>query len=242
MIDGAETVFEARGLRKRFGDRTALHPLDLSVVRGEIFCLLGANGAGKSTTINLFLGFLKPDGGQALVCGIDMASDARAGLARLAYIPEQVALYPELSGIENLKHFDRLAGHRHGEDALLDLLDSTGLDRADAHRRAGEYSKGMRQKVGIAMALAKDADGLLLDEPLSGLDPSAANIFSELLTRLRERGKAVLMATHDIFRAKEIGTRVGIMRAGAMVECLELDRVDAPELERLYLSHMSAAA
>ena len=235
-------MLEARNLSKSFGAVTALDGLNLGVREGEILCLLGANGAGKTTTINLFLGFLEPSAGEALVDGVAVHRDPAGARARLGYIPEQVALYPQLSGLENLDYFLRLAGVKATGAALLDALEAAGLERAAARRKAGTYSKGMRQKVGIGVALAKKAPVLLLDEPLSGLDPSAANGLCASLRRLRDKGCAILMATHDVFRAKEIGTRIGIMKGGRLVDRLEADTLDAREIERIYLSHMHAGA
>ena len=235
-------MLEARQLTKKFGSLTALDALDLKVEAGEIVCLLGANGAGKTTTINLFLGFLEPTSGGAYVDGRNVAEAPDETKRRLAYIPEQVALYPQLTGLENLDFFLRLSGARRGADKLVSILGDAGLDEAAARRRASSYSKGMRQKVGIAIALAKDASALLLDEPLSGLDPSAANSLSASLRELKERGGAILMATHDIFRAKEIGTRIGIMKAGRLVDVLDAQALNAGEIERIYLAHMHDAA
>lgn len=231
-------LLEARDLTRTFGDLTALHQLNLSVGAGEIVCLLGANGAGKTTALNLFLGFLEPTSGAAMVDGLEVARAAGEARKRLAYIPEQVALYPGLSGLENLEFFDRLTGVKQTRRALLSLLARAGLDEGQACRRAGTYSKGMRQKVGIAVALAKNAKALLLDEPLSGLDPAAANTFCSLLEAMKADGRAILMATHDVFRAKEVGTRIGIMKSGYLVEMLDASRLDAQQIERIYLSHM----
>ncbi|CAK9039504.1 Probable ABC transporter ATP-binding protein NosF [Durusdinium trenchii] len=172
---------------------------------GEIVCLLGANGAGKTTTINLFLGFLEPSSGGAFVNGLNVGQAPLETKKHLAYIPEQVALYPQLSGMENLDYFLRLSGIRKSRIQLISILKEAGLDEKATSRRASSYSKGMRQKVGIAIALAKNAKALLLDEPLSGLDPSAANALCVSLRRLRDEGRAILMATHDVFRAKEVG-------------------------------------
>ncbi|RMB07655.1 ABC-2 type transport system ATP-binding protein [Eilatimonas milleporae] len=231
-------LLKAEDLSKNFNGLTALSGLNLSIAEGEIFCLLGANGAGKTTTINLFLGFLTPSGGTAFVDGCNVADAPEDARKRLAYIPENVALYPTLSGIENLEFFDSLAGERTPREALLDILAEAGLDRDAAERKAGAYSKGMRQKVGIAIALAKKARVLLLDEPLSGLDPAAANGFCALLKKLQADGCAVLMATHDVFRAKEVGSRIGIMKSGQLVDILDADTLDAGEIERVYLAHM----
>ena len=231
-------MLEAKQLTKKFGALTALDQLDLKVEKGEIVCLLGANGAGKTTTINLFLGFLEPSSGGAFVDGVNVAQAPLETKKHLAYIPEQVALYPQLSGLENLDYFLRLSGVRKSRTQLISTLKEAGLEENAAGRRASSYSKGMRQKVGIAIALAKDAKALLLDEPLSGLDPSAANALCVLLRKLRDDGRAILMATHDVFRAKEVGTRIGIMKEGRLVDILDAATLDAGEIERIYLAHM----
>jgi ABC-2 type transport system ATP-binding protein len=156
----------------------------------------------------------------------------------LAYIPENVLLYPNLTGLENLALFSSLAGFRYRENELREYLAQAGLPAEAVARRVGSYSKGMRQKVGIAIAVAKHAKVLLLDEPTSGLDPKASNEFSELLRQLSGQGTAVFMATHDIFRAKEVGTRVGIMREGELVDVRPTPSLNANELEQLYLTYM----
>jgi ABC-2 type transport system ATP-binding protein len=213
----------------------ALDALNLTVAPGEIFCLLGQNGAGKTTTINLFLGFLQPTSGQALINGLNVAEHPQETKQFLAYLPETVMLYANLTGLENLDFFASLAGFTLSRDELRSLLSRAGL-QAEAHtRRLASYSKGMRQKVGIAIALAKQAKVLLLDEPTSGLDPKASNEFSDLLTQLSADGTAILMATHDIFRSKEVGTHIGIMRAGHLVETLPAADLTANELEAIYL-------
>ena len=229
---------EARGLNKSFDGTPALVDLDLTVPGGEVVCLLGANGAGKTTTINLFLGFLEPDSGTALVDGIDVVASPFEARRKLAYLPESVALYPKLTGLENLAFFDKLAGGGRSDAELAQLLTSAGLPDESHQRPAATYSKGMRQKVGIAIAMARQAKTLLLDEPLSGLDPSAANSLGELICRLRDDGSAVLMATHDIFRAKEIGNRIGIMMRGKLVNMLDAGELDAREIESIYLQHL----
>ena len=156
----------------------------------------------------------------------------------VAYIPEQVMLYRNLTGIENLEYFTALAGHAYPRSAYIDLFRQVGLAPGVEDQRVSTYSKGMRQKVGIAIAIAKKAGALLLDEPTSGLDPKASNEFSELLKRMSDRGVAVLMATHDLFRAKESGTRVGIMKHGSLVATLSTADIGHADLERLYLEHM----
>ncbi|GMV23288.1 MAG: ABC transporter ATP-binding protein [Acidimicrobiia bacterium] len=232
-------MLEAIALTKQYGALTALHPLTLTIAPGEVFCLLGANGAGKTTTINLFLNFIQPSGGTAKIAGLDVVAQPLESKKHVAYIPEQVMLYRNLSGLENLEYFSALAGHdSYTREQLLGLLDEVGLARDAADKRVSTYSKGMRQKVGIAIALAKKAGALLLDEPTSGLDPKASNEFSMLLQKLSSQGVAILMATHDLFRAKESGTRVGIMKHGHLVATLNTQDLGHADLERLYLEHM----
>lgn len=232
-------MLEAIDLKKTYGTHEALKGLNLSVAAGDIYCLLGANGAGKTTTINLFLNFVTPTSGTARVNGIDVAADPLQTKRYLAYIPEQVMLYGNLSGLENLEYFARLGGHDgYSADDYRGFLRRVGLQEDAATRRVKTYSKGMRQKVGVAIALAKQARALLLDEPTSGLDPKASNEFSELLLQLKGEGAAILMATHDLFRAKETGTRIGIMRSGCLVQELSTDEVSHADLERIYLEHM----
>ncbi|MCZ8203004.1 ABC transporter ATP-binding protein [Gemmatimonas sp.] len=229
----------ARGLTKRYGDVVALNALDLTINAGEVYCLLGANGAGKSTTINLFLNFVAPSAGTAEVCGIDVTRDPLQAKRHLAYIPETVMLYKQLTALENLDYFAGLAAAAPlPTEELIAHLRDVGLRDEQIKQRVGGFSKGMRQKVGIAIAVARQADVLLLDEPTSGLDPKASNEFSELIGKLRERGAAVLMATHDLFRAKESGTRVGIMKRGTLVAELATADIGHTDLEQLYLTHM----
>jgi ABC-2 type transport system ATP-binding protein len=157
----------------------------------------------------------------------------------IAYIPEQVMLYRNLTGLENLEYFSALAGREeYSRDQLLKFFEEVGLQREAADKRVSTYSKGMRQKLGIAIALAKQAEALLLDEPTSGLDPKASNEFSELLKKLSQQGVAVLMATHDLFRAKESSTRVGIMKHGKLVARLDTSEIGHADLESIYLAHM----
>ena len=232
-------MIEAVRLSKSFGGTLAVDALDLAIGPGEVFCLLGANGAGKTTTINLFLNFVPPTSGEARVCGLSVVAHPVETKKRLAYIPEQVTLYRNLSGLENLRFFSRLAGAAVDADhELLAILAQAGLIEEQARRRVATYSKGMRQKIGIAITIAKRAEVLLLDEPTSGLDPKAANDFSRLLSDLSSRGVAILMATHDLFRAKESGTRVGIMKHGKLLEVLDTAQLGHRDLEQIYLQHM----
>jgi len=232
-------MLKAVELTKNYNGNTALDSLNLSVEEGAVYCLLGANGAGKTTTINLFLNFVEPSSGKALIKGLDVSEQPLETKKYLAYIPEQVNLYRNLSGLENLEYFSALAGQdSYTKDNFLTFFDEVGLQKQAADRRVSGYSKGMRQKVGIAIALAKKAEVLLLDEPTSGLDPKASNEFSELLTKLSSKGCAILMATHDLFRAKESGTKVGIMKHGRLIKEMHTNEIGHTDLERIYLESM----
>ena len=231
-------VLQASRLAKHYGAHVALRGLDLEVDAGEVFCLLGANGAGKTTTIQLFLSFIEPTSGSARIQGLDVTEHGLETKRFLAYIPENVMLYPNLTGLENLEYFTTLAGCDTDAGRLRDTLARAGLPAPAVDRPVGTYSKGMRQKVGIAMAIAREALLLLLDEPTSGLDPKASNEFSTLVSSLREEGVAVLMATHDLFRSREIATRIGIMKHGELVAQLDASDVSHIDLERIYLEHM----
>lgn len=227
-------------LTKEYGSFLALNALNISVNTGDIYCLLGANGAGKSTTINLFLGFIEPTRGKVEINGLDVSQKAIETKQYIAYIPENLMLYPQLTGLENLEYFAGLAKKKYNKKQFVGFLNEAGL-QADFHeKRVSQYSKGMRQKVGIALALAKDAKALLLDEPTSGLDPQASNEFSNLLLKLKSKGVATLMATHDLFRAKQVGTHIGIMKQGVLVKSFRAEEVSLAELEKVYLETINA--
>ncbi|KMQ64763.1 ABC transporter ATP-binding protein [Chryseobacterium angstadtii] len=223
---------------KSYNGKQAVKQLSLSVAEGEIYGLLGPNGAGKSTTLNMLLGFLIPDTGATLLNGINTSTEAKEAREITGYIPENVNLYSYLTGIENLYYFCRLAGKNYSTEELSDILSACGLQKDSHHKKTGAYSKGMRQKVGIAIAYAKKAKVYLLDEPASGLDPLASNELSSLLKKLAEEGAAVLMASHDIFRVRETCSRIGILKNGILVKEMNTSGVTANELENIYLDYM----
>ncbi|AZA49848.1 ATP-binding cassette domain-containing protein [Chryseobacterium carnipullorum] len=229
------SILQAIELSKQYNHVTALSGLNISVQKGEIFCLLGQNGAGKTTTINIFLGFLKPSSGQALINGIPVEMNGGTTKKYIAYIPEVVQLYPNLTGIENLGFFSQMAGFCYSKEELGAFLENTSLQKAAHHKKLSAYSKGMRQKVAIAIAVAKNADLILMDEPTSGLDPKATAEFTRICKDLAAKGKSIMMATHDIFNAVNVGTRIGIMKEGSLVHILQASSVTADELQRIYL-------
>jgi ABC-2 type transport system ATP-binding protein len=223
-------MIHLQNIQKSFDGQKALDDLTLKVPSGEIFGLLGANGAGKSTTLNLLLGFLSPDSGT-----IAMGENTSA---EIGYIPENVNLYPYLSGIENLDYFSKLAGLKYSNSELSQFLSECGLQAEAHHKRTEAYSKGMRQKVGIAIAYAKKAKVYLLDEPASGLDPLASNELSTLLKKLAADGATIMMASHDIFRVRETCNRIGILKHGKLIKEMDASDVSSNELESIYLNFM----
>jgi ABC-2 type transport system ATP-binding protein len=233
-------LLQAIGLTKRYEDgKLALDALDLEVRPGEIYCLLGANGAGKTTTLNLFLGFLRPTSGRARIRGIDVAENPREALANVAYLSENVQLYGHFSARWNLRFFTRLSGRRTLRSQDLDrALREVGLPEHSFTQKVAAFSKGMRQRLGLAIALLVDAPALLLDEPLSGLDPKAAREMTEALLELRGRGKALLLSTHDLFRARELADRVGILEQGRKVAERDREDLEHQDLEEMYFDHM----
>jgi ABC-2 type transport system ATP-binding protein len=209
-----ENIIEASGLRKNFGQTVALDGLDLVVRRGEVHGFLGPNGAGKSTTIRVLLGLLKADGGTATLFGADPWNDAVTLHKRLAYVPGDVTLWPNLTGGEVI---DLLARLRHGTDAGKrdELIERFELD---PRKKGRTYSKGNRQKVALIAALASDAELLVLDEPTAGLDPLMESVFQACINEERDNGRTVLLSSHILAEAEALCDRVSIIRAGQTVE------------------------
>lgn len=234
-------AIELRQLAVDYGARRVVDGLDLAVPRGCVYALLGGNGAGKTTTINTLLGFVPASAGEVLIKGRPLRADP--SLSReLAYLPENVALYPYMSGVENLIYFCAVSGSKVARDRAGRMLGEAGLDARFHDLRVATCSKGMRQKVGLAVAYARNAAAMLLDEPTSGLDPAAANDFALQVRAASERGIGVLMATHDLFNAKQVADRIGIMKHGRLVAQFDASDVGHAELEALYLEHAQAAA
>ena len=231
-------MIQLKNIDKKFKDKIALDNLSLEVKSGEIYGLLGANGAGKSTTLNLLLGFLTADRGEINMLDINDSSIIQQD--RIGYIPENVNLYPYLTGVENLDYFSKLAGLKFTLEELARFLLDCGLEEEAFNKSISEYSKGMRQKVGIAIAYAKNAKIYLLDEPASGLDPLSSNELSILLKKMSERGATILMASHDIFRVRETCHKIGILKNGKLVKEMFSSEVSSSELESIYLNYMNS--
>lgn len=201
-----------------YGDHRVLDGLSLSVPAGSVTALLGGNGAGKSTTLSTLLGFVKAASGTVSVCGIDPGADPDAARRKMAYLPENVALYDHLTATENAQYLLALSDGQQDRAAIADAFTAAGLQDRAWDQRLGAFSKGMRQKVAIAVALLREVPVLLLDEPTSGLDPRATADFNALVLSVRERGTAVLMVTHDLLGAADIADRICFLDAGRIVE------------------------
>ncbi|MBM3294846.1 MAG: ABC transporter ATP-binding protein [Candidatus Aminicenantes bacterium] len=237
-------MLKAEDLSKRYEDGLlALDHLNLTVGAGEVYGLLGANGAGKTTTINLFLNFIPPTTGACFINGVDATKDPLEAKKHVAFVPENVMLYGNFTARQNLEFFAKLGG-RAGltKEDCYQVMRRVSLQEKAFEQRVKSFSKGMRQKLGISIAIIKNAPAILLDEPTSGLDPKAAEEFLEILAELKAEGKAILMSTHDIFRAKEIGDRVGIMKEGRLVMERSRAELQVEDLVKIYIDYMKSEA
>lgn len=222
-----------------YGSKPVLKGLDLNVPAGSITALLGGNGAGKSTTLATLLGFVKPQSGQVRIAGVDPADAPDAARRKLAYLPENVALYEHLSASENADYLLALSGAKREPDAVREALRAAGLQEEAWSQRLGGFSKGMRQKVAIAVALLRETPVLLLDEPTSGLDPKATTDFNDLAQAVRERGAAILMVTHDLLSAADIADRIAFLEDGRITHSETAsgpDRFDVRALHQRFAS------
>jgi len=215
------SVVEMAGVVKRFGTVTALNGLDLAVAEGEVHGFLGPNGAGKTTTLRLLLGMLRSNAGSIRVLGLDPWRDVATLHRRMAYVPGDVALWPNLTGGEVIDLLGRLQGgqDRTRRDALLEMFN------LDPTKRARTYSKGNRQKVALIAALATDAEVFLLDEPTSGLDPLMEDSFRRCARELRDQGRTMLLSSHILSEAEALSDRISIIRAGKVVETGRLEQL-----------------
>ena len=218
-------VIQTAGLSKRYGDRWAVDRLDLQVEQGDIYGFIGRNGAGKSTTLKLLCGLARPTQGEALIFGKPVR-DAVAR-RRVGALIEQPGLYPDLSGRENLRLYAALLGLDSPDRQVEEAMAAVGLSSGEK-KPAGHYSMGMKQRLGVALALLGGPDLLLLDEPINGLDPEGIREMRELLLRLnRERGLTILVSSHILGELSKIATRYGIIQGGRLME-----QITAAELEQ----------
>ncbi|WP_226482332.1 ABC transporter ATP-binding protein [Natrinema amylolyticum] len=208
------TAIEISGLTKEYGDLTAVDDLDLTVDDGEVFGFLGPNGAGKSTTINMLLDFTRPTAGSATVLGYDAQTEADSISPRVGVLPEGFDIYPRLSG---RRHIEFASKTKDTDDDPAEILSRVGLSAEDADRPAGDYSKGMRQRLATGMALVGDPDLLIMDEPSTGLDPHGIREMQDLVRSEAERGTTVFFSSHILEHVEAVCDRVGVLNEGELV-------------------------
>jgi ABC-2 type transport system ATP-binding protein len=232
------TMIEADHLTKTFEDGTvAVRDAHFRVGEGEVLGLLGPNGAGKTTVVHMLLGHLPPTSGHARIHGIDIHADPLRAKRHVGYVSENVLLYGSLTAAQNLRFFCQVSGVEVPAERQRAVLERVGLAHA-ARRPVEHFSKGMRQRLGIAVAIAKDPPALVMDEPTSGLDPVGARELGELIVALRGEGKAVVLVTHDVFRVRDLANRVLLVRDGVSQE---LPASADADLEALYRASMAEA-
>lgn len=208
-------LVEVKGVTKKFGQFTALNNIDLSVQEGEIYGFIGPNGAGKSTTIRILLGMLKATKGEAKIFGLDAWRDAVEIHKRIAYVPGDVNLWPNLTGGEVIDLFLKMRGNKTDPIHRQKVINDFALDPT---KKCRTYSKGNRQKVALVAAFAQDADLYILDEPTSGLDPLMEQVFQRYVLEAKKKGKSVLLSSHILSEVEKLCDKVGIIREGTIIE------------------------
>jgi ABC-2 type transport system ATP-binding protein len=238
MIIDDDTVIATSGLTKRYGETTAVDDLDLVIRRGEVFGLLGPNGAGKTTTILMLLGLTEPSAGRAFVDGLSPTRQPLAVKSRVGYLPDDVGFYDDMTARENLDYtaaLNRIPA-RAAAERINALLDEVGLD-GDGDRRVGDYSRGMRQRLGLADALIKDPTILILDEPTVNIDPEGVRELLLLVERLRtEQGVTVLLSSHLLHQVQQVCDRIGVFVRGRLVASGTIDELAAGLSDRWVFS------
>lgn len=231
-------VIELTGLTKMYGKFTAVNNLNLTVGKGEIFGLLGPNGAGKSTTILMMLGLTDPTAGTVTVCGINSTTNPIEVRRKVGYLPEDVGFYEDMTGPKNLLYTAQLNGipRREAEEKARELLCRVGLEK-EIGKKTGKYSKGMRQRLGLADVLIKHPGVIILDEPTSGIDPSGVREFMDLILQLsREEGLTVLFSSHHLDQVQQVCDRVGLFGNGRLLADISLTDIHKKEhgLDEIY--------
>lgn len=223
----AEEVIVLTDLTKKYGAFTAVDRICLSVAKGEVFGLLGPNGAGKSTTILMMLGLTEPTSGNVSICGIDATHNPIEVKRRIGYLPEDVGFYDDMTGVENLMYTAALNGIARGEahSRAVRLMERVGLGE-QMEKKAGKYSRGMRQRLGLADVLIKQPQIVILDEPTSGIDPAGVQEFIALIIQLSSEGQlTVLFSSHNLEQVQKVCDRVGLFNRGRLVAQIGLEEL-----------------
>lgn len=226
-MEGRDIIISTQGLTRAYGSKVAVNHLDLSIRRGEVFGLLGPNGAGKTTTILMLLGLTEPTLGSAQINGIDCTRNSIEVKRITGYLPDNVGFYPDMTGRENLRFTGRLNGldEKTIREKTEELLERVGMTYA-GDQKTGTYSKGMRQRLGIADVLMKDPQVIILDEPTLGLDPEGMRDFLRLIKQLSvEDGRTILVSSHQLYQIQQICDRVGIFVSGNLIACGRIEEL-----------------
>lgn len=242
-IEEKHYLLEAKSLSVNINNSAILKSLTFSVAKGEIYALLGGNGAGKSTTLKTFLGFNTASKGSAFIDGQDVSVSLTQVRRKTAYLPENATLYPHLTARENVEYFLSLAEIKKSESDIDAAFERVSLQNDAWDRQLHTFSKGMRQKTAIALAILRNSPLFLLDEPTSGLDPVAIDEFNKLLKQLASTGAAILMVTHDVYGACQVANRIGLLRNGELVgqfEAAENERIDTESVHAAFAQRQTA--
>lgn len=234
-------IVTAHALTKRYKNTVALDTLELSINKGEIFGFLGHNGAGKTTAVSIFTTLTVPTSGYATVCGLDVQKESIEVQKRIGYLPENVKFYDSLTAYENLEYLARLSRVKNPKEKIYEVLaflEFSGFE----HKKLGEFSKGMRQRIGIAQAILHDPEVLFLDEPTSGLDPMGIKKLRDIIVKLnREKGMTIFMNTHLLSEVAKTCTMIGVLNHGKLIYCDSLAHTmerfhDESSLEDVYFT------
>lgn len=220
-----QTIIETKNLTKEYGEKTAVNQLNLSIYEGEVFGLLGPNGAGKTTTILMLLGLTEPTDGKATILGMDCTRDPISVKSKVGYLPDNVGFYGDMTGRENLRFTGRLNGidGEALEKRIDELLERVGMTYA-ADQKTGTYSRGMKQRLGVADVLMKDPKIIIMDEPTLGIDPEGMRELLQLIQNLsREDGRTILISSHQLYQIQQVCDRVGIFVDGSLIACGKIE-------------------
>lgn len=233
-ISDSRRIIEVQQLEKKFGYKTVLRRINLSLTKGEFLTLFGPNGAGKTTLIQILCGLMQPSAGRACVAGFDTRYDREAVSRTVGVISHNPFLYPNLTASENLKFYGMMYGVRRPDARIRQLMAMVGLE-AVADERVQNFSRGMQQRLSVARAIIHGPEILFLDEPFTGLDQNGAETFRQMLLRFRSEGKTIIMTSHDLNKGLELCSRAAILKAGRLVYNEYLTGTIREDFKQIYL-------